>query len=210
MLAEPDVLERVWDPDAVCAILDEGGELAGPLGELLTSRGWRVAVVEIDLSDPSSWSNTFAALGGRVAMFIDIHSPAEDSTADPLWNESEEARVKASFLLAAHLQPMLTAPAAARGCYAVVTRVDGRLGLDATPKTRGIVTAGVAALAKTLKHEWPAVHCRAIDLDPAMDPDTAAQLIAGELTDPDETLLEVGHGLDGRCTIEATDAVHRA
>jgi hypothetical protein len=53
------------------------------------------------------------------------------------------------------------------------------------------------------------VHCRAIDLDPAMDQATAARLIAGELLDADATVVEVGHGLGGRCTIAITEAVPR-
>jgi hypothetical protein len=206
-LPEPDVLEHAWDPAYVCAILDDG-EVAKPLAELLSSRGWRVALIALDLSDSTTWSATFKAIG-HVAAFIDIHHATDAGGADVLWNDIEEARVKASFLLAGQLKPMLTAPALSRAWYTVVTRVDGQLGLAAAPKTHGVVTAGVAALAKTLAQEWPAVNCRAIDLDPAMDQATAARLIAGELLDPDATVVEVGHGLGGRCTIAITETVSR-
>jgi hypothetical protein len=212
-LPEPDVLEHAWQPGTVCIILDDGGELAAPLVQHLTERGWQAVAIALDLSDQDSWQGALDAIvarSGRVAAFIDIHHVAEESADGLLWNQLEEARVKASFLLAGRLKPMLTAGGLSRAWYAVVTRVDGKLGLDAGPKTRGIVTAGVAALAKTLRQEWPSVFCRAIDLDPAMDPATAVRLIDRELHDPDATLTEVGHGLAGRCTIATTEVVPRA
>lgn len=207
LLPEPDVREHAWDADCVCAILDDG-ELAAPLAQLLAARGWRVAVVSLDLSDSSTWSGVLNTLG-HIAAFIDIHPATGAGDVEPLWNAVEEARVKASFLLAGQLKAMLTAPGLSRAWYTLVTRVDGQLGLAAAPRTRGIVTAGVAALAKTLAQEWPAVSCRAIDLDSAMDQASAARLIAGELLDPDATIVEVGHGLGGRCTIAATGAGRR-
>ncbi|HWI19265.1 MAG TPA: hypothetical protein VNT81_16035 [Vicinamibacterales bacterium] len=204
-LPEPDVLEHAWEQDCVCAILDDG-EVARPLAEVLAGRGWRVVVVSLDLADASSWRASLGA-AGRITAFIDIHPATASPGADLLWSDVEEARVKASFLLAGHLKQSLVGAGASRAWYTVVTRVDGQLGLAASPKVSGLVTAGVAALAKTLAQEWPAVHCRAIDLDPAMDQATAARLIAGEMLDPDATIVEVGHGLAGRCTIAATEAV---
>jgi hypothetical protein len=207
LLPEPDVLEHAWDQEGVCAILDDG-EVAKPLAELLAARGWRVAVVSLDLDDVAGWSASLPAIG-RITAFIDIHPAIEAPGTDLLWNDGEEARVKASFLLAGQLKPALTTAGVSRAWYTLVTRVDGQLGLSASPKRRGVVTAGVAALAKTLAQEWPAVHCRAVDLDPAMDPATAARLIAGEMLDPDATIVEVGHGLGGRCTIATAELVRR-
>jgi hypothetical protein len=208
-LPAPDTLDHAWDPTELCVILDDGAESGAALAGELRERGWRVSTIALDLQFPESWPEALRAIAGssRIAAFVDIHAH-QSGSGDLLGQVEEEARVKASFLLARALQPMLTM-AHARAWYTVVTRVDGKLGLDTAAKSGGIVTAGVAALAKTLRHEWPAVACRAIDLDPAIPPAVAARLIAGELLDPDRSIAEVGHGPSGRCIIGAFEVMSR-
>jgi len=199
-LPAPDSVEHVWDPASVCAIVSDGHELADALARKLIGRGWRVLV--LNASDAGQVRDV-----PGIAAFIDIHGPLP-ATADVLSNTAEEARLKASFLLAKQLMPALTNPQLPCAWFFIVTHVDGKLGLDATPKTGGVVTAGAWALAKTLHHEWPSVFCRAVDLHPGLDADLAASLVIGELHDPDATLAEVGHGPDGRCTVDALEMVH--
>jgi len=197
-LPAPDQVEHAWNPAVVCAILSGGHALADALARQLMSRGWRVIV--LDPSDPRQAGDV-----PGVAAFVDIHEPLPAADDDWLSNAAEEARLKASFLRAKQLMPALTSPQLSQAWFFVVTMLDGKLGLEASPRTGGLVTAGALALAKTLHHEWPTVFCRAVDLHPGLEPETAARLLIGELHDPDATLLEVGHGPDGRCTLAAVE-----
>jgi acyl transferase domain-containing protein/acyl carrier protein len=91
---------------------------------------------------------------------------------------------------------------------ATVARLDGAFGLNALAD--GDPTAGgLAGLAKTARHEWPEVSCKAIDLDPAFaDPAAAAAALAEEIlaAGPVETGITATH----RCTIELARTVRRA
>jgi hypothetical protein len=184
----------------VCAILGDDHPLAGSLAQQLTGRGWRV--VTMTSMDSEDALRKMANGHGRLAAFIDVRRCPQDGRPDlPLMNHAEEARLKSVFLAAKHLGPVLTAPEAGRTWFIVVTHVDGKLGLGDGPATHGIVSAGIPGLLKTLRHEWPSVFCRAVDLHPELHPDRAAELVAAELEDADLTLAEVGHGPEGRCTI---------
>ena len=48
-----------------------------------------------------------------------------------------------------------------------VSRLDGAFGLRGLAMHGEPTSGGLAGLAKTAGHEWPEVHCKAIDLDPA-------------------------------------------
>jgi hypothetical protein len=223
-LPAPDSVEYAWDPASVCAILSDGDPLADALARQLFERGWRVIILgspatgrgdalpsmPIDIKR-AAWDETVTSLTerfGRLGAVIDIHGTARPAEEDLLSNQAEEARLKAGFLFARHVAAALTDPALPCAWYFVVTQVDGQLGLAAGQPMGGVVTAGALALAKTLRYEWPSVFCRAVDVQPDLDPDTAARLLIGELHDPDAALAEVGIGAGGRCTIAAFEMAH--
>ena len=56
-------------------------------------------------------------------------------------------------------------------------------------------------MTKSLRLEWPEVFCRAVDLDPALAPEIAAEALVAELLDPDRLTAEVGWGPRGRVTL---------
>jgi NAD(P)-dependent dehydrogenase (short-subunit alcohol dehydrogenase family) len=58
---------------------------------------------------------------------------------------------------------------------------------------------GTAAMAKTVARELPGVTARAVDLDPALDPDEIAALLLAELADADGP-VEVGYDQGQRTT----------
>jgi hypothetical protein len=223
-LPEPDALECVWDEDEVCAIRTDGHPLAPALARQLAVIGWRVVLLDsrgatgeadvpclhLDTSSPTFCEDalqTIADRFGRLAAWIDIPHVSSGGPADPLSNDAEELRLLSTFAMATRLAPVLNVPRAGRAWFVVITHVDGKLGLADPPRDGGIITAGLLALPKSLRHEWPGVFCRAIDLHPDLDVETAARRIVAELGDPDCTLAEVGHGPDGRCTIVTLEAV---
>jgi acyl transferase domain-containing protein/NAD(P)-dependent dehydrogenase (short-subunit alcohol dehydrogenase family) len=87
--------------------------------------------------------------------------------------------------------------------FVTVSRLDGAFGLTAAPLTQPL-SGGLAGLSKTAAHEWPEVHCKALDLaENFPDLDEAVLAIADELlaSGPDE----VGIAAAGRCTLQLTE-----
>jgi hypothetical protein len=77
-----------------------------------------------------------------------------------------------------------------------VSRLDGAFGLGELDPDREPLDGGLAGLAKTARHEWPEVHCKALDLAPGADP--AAIVEEMFLAGP----VEVGLSAAGRRTLE--------
>ena len=72
----------------------------------------------------------------------------------------------------------------AAGVVATVSQLDGGFGLVDLPPTADPAAGGLAGLAKTVRHEWPEVSAKAIDLNPAFalsGPRKAAAAVADEL-----------------------------
>jgi acyl transferase domain-containing protein/NAD(P)-dependent dehydrogenase (short-subunit alcohol dehydrogenase family) len=92
---------------------------------------------------------------------------------------------------------------ASGGVFATVSRLDGSFGLSRLTDRGDAITGGLAGMSKTASHEWPEVHCKAIDLAPDwQDQDEAAFAIVEEmlLSGP----LEVGLTPGGRCSLQLT------
>jgi NAD(P)-dependent dehydrogenase (short-subunit alcohol dehydrogenase family)/1-acyl-sn-glycerol-3-phosphate acyltransferase len=96
-----------------------------------------------------------------------------------------------------------------RSYFVTVTRFDGKLGLGAKNQVfskngvSDVISGGLFGLTKTLNQEWEQVNCRAIDLSPDLEAQTAAQHIIAELYDPNLLISEVGYSLQGRTTLVA-------
>jgi acyl transferase domain-containing protein/NAD(P)H-dependent flavin oxidoreductase YrpB (nitropropane dioxygenase family) len=100
-------------------------------------------------------------------------SPLEAPTAaeielDPAaWKLRIDREVKALFRIAQAVAPDLAELGEGeRACLLAATAMGGRFGVD--PRSAGTIfpgQAGIAGLVKTLALEWPAVRCKALDLD---------------------------------------------
>jgi NAD(P)-dependent dehydrogenase (short-subunit alcohol dehydrogenase family) len=74
--------------------------------------------------------------------------------------------------------------AAARGCAVLVTvsRFDGTFGLNGLALESSPAAGALAGLAKTARHEWQGVDCKALDLDRSIEsPQEAADAIVDEI-----------------------------
>jgi hypothetical protein len=100
-------------------------------------------------------------------------------------------------LLSAALQQSATS---GRSSFMTIARLDGCLGLGNSADYSALA-GSLFGLTKSLRHEWPEVFCRALDLDPQLDAATAAATIIAELHDSCRALVEVGYGPAGRWTI---------
>jgi hypothetical protein len=221
-LPAPDTLEFDLPPGHVCLVSGDGTSLTTTLVRNLSARGWPVVLLQ-----PATHGEVAADLPGQIPV-VTLTAPEEGAVRDALaavalhgsvgtvvilpsqleadegpWN-TESLRVP--FLLAKYLQPALNAAAASfpntRAGFVTVTRMDGALGLAGNISAHP-VSAGILGLTKSLRLEWPEVFCRAIDLDPAMEPEAAAGVVLGELFDPDRLTVEVGWGSQGRVTLIA-------
>lgn len=92
----------------------------------------------------------------------------------------EETFLKHTLFGLQHVGPALRAAGPQGGAlFMTVSRLDGAFGLDDLDAGRDPLDGGLAGLAKTAGHEWPDVHCKAIDLadDFADANETAAALV---------------------------------
>ncbi|WP_413489500.1 SDR family NAD(P)-dependent oxidoreductase [Shewanella baltica] len=209
---------RTFAKDAWIIISDDGHN-AGVLAEKLHAQGLTVAVVRSPESLVASASPlnshiasfTLAAIDdisisavineikslGQVAGFIHLQ-PQHKTSADAkglVLSSAAKASVEQAFLFAKHLQPLLTTAATANtdSSFISVSRIDGGFGyLNHSQIARSELNqAALAGLTKTLSHEWPSVHCRALDIAPALDAKQLANAVIAELFATDK-LLEVG------------------
>ncbi|KAF0174681.1 MAG: polyketide synthase family protein [Limisphaerales bacterium] len=78
-----------------------------------------------------------------------------------------DAFLKSAFRLIQIASPALRAAGRAGAAVLVsLSRLDGLFGLGVMSPTADVVSGGLAGLVKTAHHEWPEVHCKALDLDP--------------------------------------------
>jgi NAD(P)-dependent dehydrogenase (short-subunit alcohol dehydrogenase family)/acyl carrier protein len=88
----------------------------------------------------------------------------------------------------------------AAAVFVTVARLDGAFGFADLAPMADPTAGGLAGLVKTARHEWPEVHCKAIDLAPAFhDPAAAASALVEELLT--QGPVEVGIAPTHRCTL---------
>ncbi|MFO0848164.1 MAG: SDR family NAD(P)-dependent oxidoreductase [Gemmataceae bacterium] len=94
--------------------------------------------------------------------------------------------------------------------FVTVARLDGAFGLADLDPAADPAAGGLAGLAKTVKHEWPEVAIKAVDVAAkfaAADPSAAAAAVADELAlaGPEEVGITATH----RCTLKTAVTVRR-
>jgi malonyl CoA-acyl carrier protein transacylase len=122
---------------------------------------------------------------------------------------SEPELNRRAFLWLKHAAPRLKQ--ATRGSAAVlmtVARLDGAFGLANLSAAADVTSGGFAGLAKTARHEFPELFCKAVDLSPELSVMQAASALAEELmlVGP----MEVGIAPTHRCTLELAHTVRRS
>jgi len=229
----PDFLDFTLPKFSVGLITDDGSLTTSKLAQSLTERGWKVVVLSFpqflvaersplpegitrvvlkDLSE-EHLKQQLAVIAnyGSIAAFIHLNPSIQDAQSkDIRYLEVSAALVKQVFLIAKHLkQPLNEAARQGRSCFITVAHLDGEFGTGR--KTNfGAISGGLFGLTKTLKQEWSAVFCRAIDLSPDLDVEQTVQYILAELHDPNRLIAEVGYSFQGRTTLVCTpDTVNK-
>ncbi len=153
-------------PGTLILIASDGEELAQALDQLLRTQGYRPRCVPV--ADLCRLERP-ATLGALVIA----------ASRQP----EEAAFLKHVLFGLQHVGPALRAASEQGGAlFVTVSRLDGAFGLEALSPERDPLDGGLAGLAKTAKHEWPEVHCKAIDLaDDFTDANEAAAALVEEM-----------------------------
>ncbi len=220
-LTPPDKLDCTWIADHVCLLTDDGSPMTIKLAQLLTEQGWKVVVLSFpesliakqlllpkginrlvlaDMSETHLQQQLIAIANnyGAISAFIHL-SPLTTTTS------TAKSILKQVFFMAKYLhKPLNVAAQKGRGWFVTVSRLDGQLGVggktDFSP-----IHGGLFGLTKTLNLEWGKVYCRAIDISPSLEVETAVQSIIAELYDPNILITEVGYSCHGRVTLVGED-----
>ncbi len=200
---------------AHCLLVDDGSGAAIKLADSLLKNGWQVTALV------PAWVTTTSKKGyakavktvaldavaeDKVKTIIDdcgqldavIYMHAASNISGIEYPDASKQGLMLAFLLA-KLCKVKTA-SKARASFMVVTRQGGQLGFDQEQEA-DLVQGGLNGLVKTLAQEWPAVFCRAIDVNAKVGADKLAAIIEDELLDANMALNEVGYDAKGRITL---------
>ncbi len=225
-LPVPDRLDLDFPKDRLCILMDDGTELTPALAKALSDQGLKLVVLRVadhllcdqvplpenmrsvlmgDLTE-SGILNTLTELQqeyGRAGMYIHLDPPCPPEEA---FSENETIIARTAFLAAKYLMKDLTEAAELNyGAFVAVTHMDGAFGLSSSGGF-GPVNGSLFGLVKTLNLEWDKVFCRAIDISPEIDVETAVENILAELHDPNRLISEVGYSRKGRFTLVVEQA----
>ncbi len=168
-------------------ITDDGSALTDALCSLLLDRGYRPRVIPMAVES--------------------VDPPVPEDNLSGVIVLSPSHRPDSRFIPAAFRTIRAAGTALERSgeqggaALLTVSRLDGQFGFHGLEGRINPSSGALAGLAKTAAKEWPRVHCKAVDLDVAMDsPESAAGRIVDELLMRGPA--EVGLGAHGRVTLE--------
>ncbi len=164
-LADPHRRERLaLPPGSLLWLVDDRSPLTPALVHRLTGLGHEVQVIDHDAATPAPADN----LAGMILL-----APPSAAGVD---------LVKHAFRLIRTAGPALRRQAERGGAVLMtVSRLDGLLGLNGLAGSINPVSGALAGLTKTASHEWPEVHCKAVDLDASFQSPEAADRLVTEL-----------------------------
>ena len=205
---EADSASSLFAANGRVIILDDGHN-AGVLAGRLSGKGLEVTVVRPrSLATQSVLDASIAAQTltddsddavaelvrslGEVSAFIHLQPQDTAESKNESKNESKSeqadgcyfsdaafAKVSLAFLFAKHLAAGFSASSDKRRAFITAARMDGKLGLGNSPFE--LNQAALFGLTKTLAHEWPTAHCRALDVAPELDAAALADAVIDAL-----------------------------
>ncbi len=165
-------------------VTDDGSTLSDTVCSRLTNRQLiprKVSLVDLDnMSVPET-------LAGLVVI-----APLKGADDTFIFN---------TFALLQKVEPVLQSQGRRGGAFfATVSRINGYFGVDSVETVNDYLSGGLAGLAKTAALEWPAIHCKALDLAMGMEILPTATAIVDEIFSVSP--LEVGISTQGLHTLE--------
>ncbi|MDZ4685715.1 MAG: SDR family NAD(P)-dependent oxidoreductase, partial [Planctomycetaceae bacterium] len=148
-------------------IADDGSELTGLIAGRLTAAGYHPQIV--------AWNGAAALPASGALAGVVLLAPRAGLSDAQLWD---------AIAWTQHAGPRLrnTATAGKTALFATVARLDGEFGLGGSSRLDDLTSGGLAGLTKTIRHEWPEVVGKAIDVAADWpDVESAAEAIVNEL-----------------------------
>ena len=202
-------------PNSIFLITDEGQGISQAMAEELRRHGGRVALVQMghkvrktsrdaysaDLTDPAAVAKLLKLIRkklGPIAGVIHLLPLKERTPFEEMdlgdWRKRIRMEVKSLFYLAkASSEDLKNAAVDGGGWLITATGMGGAFASDMEiPGSIFPGQGGIAGLVKTLAIEWPAVHCKAVDLDPEEPSTTLANHLLREMACADGE-VEVGY-----------------
>jgi acyl transferase domain-containing protein/NAD(P)-dependent dehydrogenase (short-subunit alcohol dehydrogenase family) len=172
--------------------------------------GSPVLIAAVEENQASVLVDAFAKRGiAAFAICLDKSASAEipNTLGGLLVLAPSDSRVKVdqsflidSFLLAKRARLALEARASQQNSFFSTVSFNGGLfGIHGLKPDADAITGGLSGLSKTASHEWPAVSCKALDVDPTIDQMILAESIVTQCLT--KNFLEVGITHDGLITI---------
>ncbi|MFI6996105.1 SDR family NAD(P)-dependent oxidoreductase [Nocardia sp. NPDC050175] len=165
--------------------------------------GAGVALLDLTGESEPDCAALESALAGLGWVVHRVNGPAELSGLGPIevclvivgsgsaeWDSAQ--RWLGETILAAGQAVPLLQKADDRASFVTVTRLDGHLGFVGTADPVSALLGGVGGVVKTLAAEQSSLFCRALDIDPSVEPEKLADLVTAELFDAARDTLEVG------------------
>lgn len=191
-------------PGETIVITDDGRGVAEALSDRVRAEGLRPIILggadaPVDWTSPAAVEAAIAELRQANSIAGIVHATplrlAQDPGLEPSrWADRAAAEVRGLFLLAKAAERDLE-KASKRGAAALIsaTAMGGALASAGTAPNEFFNGHGaIAGLLKTLAREWPGVRVRAVDFDPKVDENEAADRLFDELLH-DDAWSEVGH-----------------
>lgn len=201
--------------DHCIVITDDGRGVAEAVAAHIRDRGGRAVLVQavsdpanaaagiedVDLGDPVSAAEFIervrrqhGPIGGLVHLLPLQQQPDVAGMDLAAWREQARRQVKSLFYLArAAAGDLKEAGKLGPAWLVAASAMGGSFGMDPTDARPYLpVQAGLSGLVKSLAQEWPAVRCRAIDLDPSDPPASCAAYVLAEMAEGDGP-VEVGY-----------------
>ncbi|MEW6298391.1 MAG: SDR family NAD(P)-dependent oxidoreductase [Thermodesulfobacteriota bacterium] len=195
-------------------LTDDQRGVAHAVSEVLRAKGVRCITIRhgvkseqpaadlyrADLTDPATVEELCATLrreygplGGVFHLLPLRERPVSQGADFSRWGEDSALDVKSLFYLVRNLQADLRETAEKNaGCVIAATALGGQFASDWVPEVFSPTQGGIAGLVKTLALEWPAVHCKVIDIEAESEPASVAGHVFRELCVADGN-VEVGY-----------------
>jgi NAD(P)-dependent dehydrogenase (short-subunit alcohol dehydrogenase family)/acyl carrier protein len=172
-------------------ITDDGSPLAAAVAHGLEAAGFAAKRI--------AWNEITRPAGDEPLAGVVLIAPMAGLSDHQLWHAIAWAQEAGPAL-----KQMIAAGRVA--VFATVSHLDGRFGLDTDGPLADVVSGGLAGLTKTVRHEWPNVVGKALDVGGEWsDPAAAAPLLVEELLHAGP--VECGLSPAGRVTVTTDNGV---
>ena len=217
-LPRPDHYQASLPAGYTALVTNDGSPITEKFIDKLKSNGTSVAVLNLhNIANPIS-SNAFTlqdnsedsianvlkeirSANGKIGSFVHLHPSFIYAGRNFAQHFDQEREIlKTVFLIAKFIKEDLCVLGENNQArFMTVSRMDGFMGKGTTGNV-SVVGGGLTGLVKCLNLEWSSVYCRAVDMEPSLEPETMVDNIYNEYYDANKNIVEVAYDQSSRKT----------